>query len=102
MYSPRITRRPRNEFGGMVRLTAGENGYASAFIETGGWGNTKLKPEVQFLLKRGDGYRNNNSFEQVNGTLKLNYASTINKNLYLKEAAKAASFFIKFHLSIID
>ena len=79
-----FTRRPRNEFGGMVRLTAGENGYASAFIETGGWGNTKLKPEVQFLLKRGDGYRNNNSFEQVNGTLKLNYASTINKNLYLK------------------
>jgi len=79
-----FTRRPRNEFGGMVRLTAGENGYASAFIETGGWGNTKVKPEVQFLLKRGDGYRNNNSFEQVNGTLKLNYASTINKNLYLK------------------
>tara|TARA_B100000700_G_scaffold142773_1_gene158710 strand:+ start:402 stop:2867 length:2466 start_codon:yes stop_codon:yes gene_type:complete len=79
-----FTRRPRNDFGGMMRLTAGENGYASAFIETGGWGNTKLKPEIQFLLKRGDGYRDNNSFEQVNGTLKLNYTSSQNKNLYIK------------------
>ena len=79
-----FTRRPRNEFGGMMRITAGENGYVSAFIETGGWGNTKLKPEVQILLKKGDGYRDNNSFEQINGTLKLNYASSLNKNLYIK------------------
>ena len=79
-----FTRRPRNEFGGMMRITAGENGYVSAFIETGGWGNKKLKPEVQILLKKGDGYRDNNSFEQINGTLKLNYASSLNKNLYIK------------------
>ena len=79
-----FTRRPRSEFGGLMRLTVGENGYVSTFIETGGWGNTKLKPEVQFLLKKGDGYRDNNSFEQLNGTLKLNYASSKNNNLYLK------------------
>ena len=79
-----FTRRPRNDFGGMMRVTAGENGYASAFIETGGWGKSKLKPEIQFLLKRGDGYRDNNSFEQVNGTLKLNFTSSKNRNLYLK------------------
>ncbi len=79
-----FTRRPRSEFGGMFRLTAGENGYTSAFIETGGWGNSKLKPEIQLLYKRGDGFRDNNHFEQMNATLKLNYFPSPDKNIYLK------------------
>ena len=57
-----FTRRPRSEFGGMLKVTSGENGYNSAFAEVGGWGNEKMKSEIQFLFKQGDGYRQNNSF----------------------------------------
>lgn len=79
-----FTKKPRNDFGGAVKLTTGENGYASIFTEVGGWGNGKLRPEIQMLLKKGDGFRQNNSFEQVNGTLKLNYKKSASKNLYFK------------------
>lgn len=79
-----FTRRPRNEFGGVFKLTAGENGYSSLFSEIGGWGSGKLKPEIQLLFKRGDGFRENNGFEQVNSTLKLNYRRSSTENLYLK------------------
>ncbi|MAT48526.1 MAG: TonB-dependent receptor [Euryarchaeota archaeon] len=79
-----FTRRPRNEFGGVFKLTTGENGYNSVFAEVGGWGESKIKPEIQFLLKKGDGFRQNNSFEQLNGTLKFNYRSSTTKNMYLK------------------
>jgi Fe(3+) dicitrate transport protein len=79
-----ITRRPRQEFGGMVMLTGGTNGYASAFAEIGGWGNKKVHPELQLLYKRGDGFRENNGFEQINATLKTNIIAKENKKLYLK------------------
>ncbi|WP_299461344.1 TonB-dependent receptor [uncultured Microscilla sp.] len=79
-----ITRRPRKDFGGMVMLTGGTNGYASAFAEIGGWGNNKVHPELQLLYKRGDGYRENNTFEQINATLKTNIIAKENKKLYLK------------------
>ena len=79
-----FTRRPRNDFGGMSKITVGENGYASVFTEVGGWGNEKLKPELQLLYKRGDGFRQNNQFEQMNATLKVNYFPSLNKNIYLK------------------
>jgi len=79
-----FTRRPRNDFGGMFKVAGGENGFASVFTEIGGWGNDKLKPELQFLIKRGDGFRQNNDFEQINATLKLNYFPSLNKNIYLK------------------
>ena len=79
-----FTKRPRNEFGGALKLTGGENGYGSLFAEVGGWGNGKLKPELQLLLKRGDGFRQNNSFQQINSTFKLNYIRSSSKNLYLK------------------
>lgn len=79
-----FTKKPRNDFGGAVKLTAGQNGYSSIFTEVGGWGNGKLRPEIQMLLKQGDGFRENNSFEQVNGTLKLNYKKSASKNLYFK------------------
>ncbi len=92
MYGPQtmggvinyFTRRPRNEYGGTFKLTGGENGYGSFFTEIGGWGNEKLKPEIQFLYKRGDGFRQNNSFEQYNGTIKLNYLQSPGKNIYAK------------------
>ena len=79
-----FTRRPRNEFGGTLKVTGGENGYFSLFTEIGGWGNEKIKPELQLLYKRGDGFRQNNDFEQFNGTLKLNYLNSPKKNIYLK------------------
>ena len=79
-----FTRRPRNEFGGLFKASAGENGYGSIFAEIGGWGNDRLNPEVQLLFKRGDGFRQNNSFEQANATVKLNYLRSDDENIYVK------------------
>ena len=79
-----FTKRPRNEFGGIARVTTGSNRYSSLFFEMGGWGNKTLKPEIQLLFKRGDGFRDNNSFEQINATFKINYLQSANKNLYVK------------------
>ena len=79
-----FTKRPRNEFGGALKLTGGENGYGSLFAEVGGWGSDKLNPELQLLFKRGDGFRQNNSFQQINSTFKLNYTPSSSKNMYLK------------------
>tara|TARA_B100001750_G_scaffold127869_1_gene101495 strand:+ start:115 stop:2583 length:2469 start_codon:yes stop_codon:yes gene_type:complete len=78
------TRRPRNDFGGRLNLKAGENGYSSIFAEFGGWRNKKFKPEVQVLFKRGDGFRENNNFQQLNGTFKLNYLKSPDENIFLK------------------
>lgn len=79
-----FTKRPRNEFGGLAKLTVGENGYNSLFTEIGGLGQGKLRSEFQLLVKKGDGFRENNKFEQINNTLKLNYRRSATKNLYLK------------------
>ena len=79
-----FTRRPRSDYGGSFKITGGENGYGSLFAELGGWGNKKYKPEFQLLAKRGDGFRQNNSFEQLNGTLKLNIRNSDSKNTYMK------------------
>ena len=79
-----FTRRPRSDYGGSFKITGGENGYGSLFAELGGWGNEKYKPEFQLLFKRGDGFRQNNSFEQLNGTFKLNIRNSDSKNTYMK------------------
>ena len=79
-----FTKRPRNEFGGLAKLTVGENEYSSVFTELGGFGRGKLRADIQVLAKRGNGFRQNNKFEQINNTLKLNYAKSPTKNLYLK------------------
>ena len=79
-----FTKRPRNEFGGLAKLTVGENEYSSVFTELGGFGRGKLRADIQILAKSGNGFRQNNKFEQINNTLKLNYAKSPTKNLYLK------------------
>lgn len=79
-----ITSRPRTEFGGRSQLVAGNNGYLSLFTEMGGWGSRTVKPEVQLLFKRGDGFRENNDFEQYNGTLKLNVFPDPKRVVYVK------------------
>ena len=76
-----FTRRPRNEFGGAFKVTAGENGFVSFFAEVGGSKNQKLKPEIQLLYKKGDGFRQNNGFEQLNSTIKLSFLPSLNKNV---------------------
>ncbi|MDB2364008.1 TonB-dependent receptor [Flavobacteriales bacterium] len=79
-----VTRRPRSEFGGLVQVTGGNNTYLSNYVEIGGFGNKKISPEFQMLYKKGDGFRDNNAFEQLNGTFKLNYHFDDKTTWYLK------------------
>ena len=44
----------------------------------------KSRGELQLLYKRGDGFRDNNAFQQFNSTFKLNYRQSDSKNVYLK------------------
>jgi Fe(3+) dicitrate transport protein len=79
-----ITNKPRSTFGGRAMANAGNNNYYSAFAEVGGWGNDKLHPEVQLLYKSSDGYRENNHFEQMNATFKVNILPRARKSIYIK------------------
>jgi len=79
-----FTSRPANEYGGDIALTLGGNGYASAFTEVTGFGSPKLKNSIQFLAKKGNGFRQNNDFIQYNGTFKSNYSISKDRNIYLK------------------
>jgi Fe(3+) dicitrate transport protein len=79
-----ITSRPRQTFGGSMQVTTGMNGFASLFGELQGWGSETVIPEVQLLLKRGDGFRENNDFKQFNGTFKLNILPDTSRALYVK------------------
>ena len=78
------TRRPNNRFNGFINTTIGENSYLSLFTELNGINIGKLNNAVQILYKSGDGFRDNNKFEQYNGTLKTNYNISDRKNLYSK------------------
>lgn len=82
-----ITSRPRAEFGGVSQVVAGTNGYLSLFTEMGGWGSRRVQPEVQLLFKRGDGFRENNAFEQYNGTFKLSFLPDADRAIYVKANA---------------
>ena len=81
-----FTKRPRNALGGLLKLTGGENGYLSIFSEYGGMQlfGKKSRGELQLLYKRGDGFRDNNAFQQFNSTFKLNYRQSDSKNVYVK------------------
>ena len=78
-----ITSRPREEFGGRVSLVGGSNRYLCSMIEMGGFGSKKFRPEVQFLYKSGDGYRDNNAFTQYNGTYKMLFLPNKNRKIYV-------------------
>ncbi len=78
-----VTSRPqRRSLGGQMKGTGGSNRYASTFAEIGGFGTDALRPQVQFLFKRGNGFRENNDFMQINGTAKLRYRVDENRSLY--------------------
>lgn len=81
-----FTKRPRNIPGGLLKITTGENGYSSIFGEYGGiklFGE-KSRGELQLLYKNGDGFRDNNAFQQFNSTFKMNYRQSESKNIYVK------------------
>jgi len=80
-----VTSRPQREtLGGSLSVTSGTNGYLSTVGEIGGFGGEDLRPQVQMLFKRGDGFRENNDFRQFNGTAKLQYRIDEDRSLYLK------------------
>ncbi len=80
-----VTSRPkRRSPGGKLKVTGGSHRYTSLFGEIGGFGTDDLRPQVQLLVKRGDGFRDNNDFLQLNGTAKLQYDIDDARSLYLK------------------
>ena len=79
------TRKPDGEKGLTNQLTMGNNGYYSAFSELRGIGNSeKIVSDIQLLYKHGDGFRENNTFDQANGTVKTLFQLSEEKTLYLK------------------
>ena len=64
-----------------IKLTGGNNGYYSAFSELRGLGNPdKVVSDIQLLYKHGDGFRENNTFDQANGTIKTLFQLSEEKN----------------------
>lgn len=79
------TRRPDGTRGIANLITVGNNGYYSAFSELRGIGNPdKVSSDIQLLYKHGDGFRDNNTFNQVNGTVKTLLHLNRDRTLYLK------------------
>lgn len=79
------TRRPDGTRGIANLITVGNNGYYSAFSELRGIGNPDtVASDIQLLYKHGDGFRDNNTFNQVNGTVKTLLHLNRDRTLYLK------------------
>ena len=78
------TRKPHGIRGLTNQLTVGNNAFYSAFSEWRGLGSEDIASDVQLLYKRGDGFRENNSFDQTNGTVKTLFQLSEQKTLYLK------------------
>ena len=78
------TRKPDGTRGLANQLTLGNNGYYSAFSEWHGLGSENITSDVQLLYKHGDGFRDNNAFDQVNSTVKTLFQLSEEKTLYLK------------------
>ena len=78
------TRKPDGTRGLTNQLTVGNNGYYSVFSEWRGLGPQNIASDLQLLYKHGDGFRENNAFDQVNGTVKTVFRLNQKKTLYLK------------------
>ena len=85
------TRRPDGTKGMVNQLTVGSNGYYSAFAELRGLGSRRITSDMQVLYKHGNGFRDNNAFDQVNGTAKTQFRLSSKKVLYLKANANFES-----------
>ncbi|MEE3234571.1 MAG: TonB-dependent receptor [Candidatus Latescibacterota bacterium] len=78
------TTRPGDRRGWLTQITGGNNSYMSLNAQRLGLGYGKFTTDIQALYKRGDGFRQNNGFEQYNTTLKTQYILSEKKFLYLK------------------
>ena len=78
------TRKPDGTRGLTNQVTVGNNGYYSAFSEWRGLGSKNITSDFQLLYKHGDGFRENNTFDQVNGTVKTLFRLNQKKTLYFK------------------
>ena len=78
-----ITKRPVDYFNGSVQGIVGNNGFQTYLFRMGGFGSKKIKPEFQLLYKSGSGFRENNDFEQLNGTIKFLFVPNENRKIYL-------------------
>ena len=79
-----LTKRPGSDSYFDIKLTAGNNGLYSSFFEIGNLFGSKFNPNFQFLYKQGDGFRENNSFQQFNITFKSNYIKSKDETFYFK------------------
>lgn len=79
-----ITSYPSDSLAGKSVVTAGMNGYLSAYHQISGFGNDKYQPEIQVLYKRGDGFRRFNDFNQYNLTYKAHHHINKDKKIYFK------------------
>ena len=78
------TRRPDGTRGMVNQLAAGGNGYYSLYSEWRGLGGGRTASDAQLLYKHGNGFRDNNTFDQLNGTVKTQVRLSNRKVLYLK------------------
>ena len=78
------TRRPDGTRGVIGQVAAGGNGYYSVYSEWRGLGGGRTASDAQLLYKHGDGFRDNNTFDQLNGTVKTQVRLSGRKVLYLK------------------
>ena len=78
------TRRPSEKKYIKHNIISGNNGYNSYFSELSGFGNSKIRNSLQFLLKKGNGFRQNNSFKQLNFTSKTSIYQSDKKNIFIK------------------
>ena len=78
------TRRPDGTRGMVNQVAAGGNGYYSLYSEWRGLGGGRTASDAQLLYKHGNGFRDNNTFDQLNGTVKTQVRLSGRKVLYLK------------------
>ena len=81
------TRKPDGTRGLASQLTVGNNGYYSASSEWRGLGTKDSTSDLQLLYKHGDGFRDNNTFDQVNGTVKTLFRLTRRRRSTSKQTA---------------
>jgi Fe(3+) dicitrate transport protein len=80
-----ITHRPPVEPSGTLRLVGGERGYLSSFLTYGGsFADQRFGGEVQLLYSRGDGQRENTSFDIYNVTTKFLFQPAPSTSLSFK------------------
>tara|TARA_Y100000996_G_scaffold279653_1_gene220570 strand:+ start:690 stop:3446 length:2757 start_codon:yes stop_codon:yes gene_type:complete len=79
-----LTKRPGPEKYFTIKMSGGNNGLYSSLVEIGNPFDSKFNPNLQFLYKQGDGFRDNNSFKQFNITFKANYVKSKDESFYFK------------------